>query len=71
MECGLFNERAENEENMCLLLGIVGKVNKKIIEAAKKFLKSMWSIRKHASTDIVNGNNREPSWDYTYETYKE
>ena len=42
----------------CLLIGIVARVNKLIIEAVKEFLKSMWRIRKHASTDISNGNFR-------------
>ena len=67
-----FNEWAENEGNsMCRLLGIVGEANKRIIEAVKVFLKSMWSIRKHASMNSVNGNDREPVWDHTYGAYEE
>ena len=31
---------------MSMLLDIIGKENKRVIEAAKEFLKNGWSIRK-------------------------
>ena len=35
-------------------------MNKRIIKAVMKFLKS---LRNHASTDSANGNDREQLWD--------
>ena len=48
-----FNEWAENaDRSMCQLLGIVGRVNVRVIEAVTKFLTKAWSVRKSGH----NGN---------------
>ena len=61
-----FNEWNENEvRNMSRLLGIIGKVNERVIEAVKEFLKKGWSIRKQASVDMNEDGIRIP-WDHTY-----
>ena len=50
---GFLNEWNENEvRNMSMLLGIIGKVNERVIESVKELLKNGRSIRKQASVDM-------------------
>ena len=49
---------------MCQLLGIVGVIDRKTIEALKEYLVMVWTLRKGG----VDGNrvNRMRIWDHSY-----
>ena len=54
-----------NEEwKIGMLLGIVGKLNERIIEAAKKFLVRMWNVR--SLPFPMNGHERNNYEDHSY-----
>ena len=42
----------------------MGKENKRVIEAVKKFLVDVWRARGHDTN--MNGNGRMVLWDHTY-----
>ena len=54
-----------SKKYMSMLLSIISKVNERVIEAVKEFLKNRWNIRKQVSADMNEDGRLQPR-NHTY-----